>query len=129
VGLARSLLWLLALGFAGFGAAYAGWPTVMAGLTDIALPTPSARIDFAATYGGLQLGFAVFLGLCAGRGDPGSVRVGLLASGCALLGLAIVRLSSLLLAPGAGPENYAGLAIELTGAALAFWAFRRAVPG
>jgi uncharacterized protein DUF4345 len=122
--LARASLWLLTLGFAGFGAAYVFWPTTMAALTDIALPSHAARIDFAATSGGLQLGFATFLTLCARR--PAWVRAGLVASGCALLGLAIVRLGGIWWSRGAQPSIYAGLAIEVGGAALAIWAARRA---
>lgn len=118
--LARAILWLLTLGFAGFGAAYAFWPTAMAAMTDITLPTASAQIDFVATYSGLQLGLATFLGLCARR-DAAGVRSGLLASGCALLGLAIARASALLWSDDAGSAIYAGVAIEVVGAALAFW--------
>ena len=129
MSLARATLWLLALGFGAFGAAYAAWPTTMAALTGVVLPSPTARIDFAATYGGLQLGFAAFLWLCARGGDPTSVRLGLLASSCALSGLAIVRLTSLLLHPGARAAIYAGLAIEVAGATLALWALSGLPPG
>jgi Domain of unknown function (DUF4345) len=74
--LARAILWFLALGFAGFGTAYACWPAAMASLTDIALPSATARVDFMATYGGFQLGFAVFLGICQREiaGDPAEQR-------------------------------------------------------
>jgi hypothetical protein len=116
---ARAVLWLLALGFAGFGIAYACWPTAMASLTDISLPSATARVDFVATYGGFQLGFAAFLSMCAIR--PGWVRVGLLASGCALLGFAVLRLLGVVLQGGAvGAAIYIGLGLELIGAALAF---------
>ena len=122
---ARAILWLLALGFAGFGTAYACWPTAMASLTDISLPSATARVDFVATYGGFQLGFAGFLGMCAIR--PGWVRVGLLASGCALLGFAVLRLIGVLLQGGAvGSVIYIGLGLELIGAALAFAGSARA---
>lgn len=123
--LPRVFLWLLALGFAGFGVAYASWPTAMAALTDIALPTSTARIDFAATYGGLQIGFALFLGLCAKAAEVIRVRSGLLASGCALLGLVIVRVIGVLSTAGTGRVIYAGLTIELIGAALGLWAAHR----
>jgi hypothetical protein len=122
--LARATLWLLSLGFAGFGAAYTFWPTAMAALTDIALPSHSARIDFAATYGGLQLGFATFLTLCAR--NPAWLRAGLVACACALLGLIIVRAGALWWNGGAQPSIYAGLTIEMSGAALALWGARRA---
>jgi len=121
--LARAILWLMTLGFAGFGAAYVCWPTAMAALTDIALPSNAARIDFAATYGGLQLGFATFLMRCARR--PAWLRAGLVASGCALLGLAIVRAGGVLWSGGAQPSIYTGLTIEMSGAALAMWGARR----
>ncbi len=123
--LARVILWLLALGFAAFGAAYACWPSAMASLTDISLPSATARVDFMATYGGFQLGFAVFLSWCAVRGDL--ARVGLLAAGWALLGFASVRLLGILVNGGAvGLGLYAGLAMEVVGTALAFWGARRA---
>jgi hypothetical protein len=123
--IARAILWFLALGFAGFGAAYACWPVAMASLTDISLPSATARVDFMATYGGFQLGFAAFLIWCAVRGHP--ARVGLLAAGWALLGFAGLRLIGVLLNIGAvGLSLYAALAMELTGTALAFWGARRA---
>jgi uncharacterized protein DUF4345 len=123
--LARAILWLLAFGFAAFGAAYACWPAAMASLTDISLPSATARVDFMATYGGFQLGFAAFLALCAVRGHW--TRVGLLAAGWALLGFASLRLLGILLNGGAvGLGLYAALAIEVVGTALAFWGARRA---
>jgi Domain of unknown function (DUF4345) len=123
--LARAILWFLALGFAGFGAAYACWPAVMASLTDIALPSATARVDFMATYGGFQLGFAAFLGWCAAGGRL--IRVGLLAAGWALLGFASVRSLGILLNSGAiSPGLYGALALEVAGTALAFWGARRA---
>ncbi|MEP7226338.1 MAG: DUF4345 family protein [Gemmatimonadales bacterium] len=121
----RVILWLLATGFAGFGVAYAGWPAAMSALTGIALPTSTARIDFAATYGGVQLGLATFLGLCARAREKSRVRSGLLASACVLLGLVIVRVVGLLSAASAGTVIYLGLTIELIGAALALWAVLR----
>jgi hypothetical protein len=122
--LPRAILWLLAFGFAAFGAAYVCGPAAMASLTDISLPSATARVDFMATYGGFQLGFAAFLIWCAVRG---LARVGLLAAGWALLGFASVRLMGILLSGGAvGLGLYAGLAMEVVGTALAFWGARRA---
>ncbi len=122
--LARAILWLLAFGFAGFGVAYAFWPTAMAAVTDISLPTTTARIDFVATYGGLQLGLATFLGICARR-DAVWVRSGLLASGCTLLGFAIARTFAVLGSGNRSPAIYTGVAIEVVGTTLAFWGYRR----
>lgn len=111
------LLWLLACGFAGFGIAYAARPADMAAFTGIVLPDGSATIDFAATYGGLQLGLAAFLALCALHRQW--IRLGLAAGGMALAGVALVRLAGIALAGGdAIPTIYFGLALEATGAIL-----------
>jgi Domain of unknown function (DUF4345) len=113
------VLWLLALGFGGFGTANAVRSTEMAGLTGIVLPNRTASIDFAATCGGVQLGLAVFLALCARQRSR--QRLGLLAAGWTLIGIGGVRLVGIALARGAvAPVLYLGLAIELLGAALAF---------
>jgi hypothetical protein len=111
----RVALWLSAAGFIGFGLAFALWPVPMASITDIVLPTSTARIDYGATYGGFQLGFGVFLASCARR--AGRLEVGLWA-GLRLLGLA--------LSPGpVAHAIYVGLALELTGVLLNVWALRR----
>jgi Domain of unknown function (DUF4345) len=121
----RLVLWLVAVGFIVVGLAYTVWPLPMGRLTEIPLPTPTARIDFAATYGGFQLGFGVFLLMCARR--PAWLQVGLWAAAASLLGFGIVRLLSLFLAPGP-PQAivYQSLALELGGAALSVWAIHRA---
>jgi hypothetical protein len=125
----RVLLWLAAVGFLGFGLAFTLWPLPMARLVEIPLPTPTARIDFAATYGGFELGVGAFLVYCALR--PARHRAGLLAAGCALAGFATVRALGLLAVPAAPrPVIYYALALEAASAALAFWAARRApAPG
>ena len=125
--LPRVILVLTGLGFIGFGLAYALGPVPMARLTEIPLPTPTARIDFAAAYGGLQLGFGIFLLRCAARtawSEPG-----LWAATAALSGLGLVR--ALSLATAGGPGTWAiqvGLAMELGAALLngvALWRLRR----
>ena len=123
----RRTLRVLALGFAGFGLAYVARAPKMAGLTGILLPTPTATIDFAATYGGAQLGLAMFLAFCA-RERPHH-RLGLLAAGWTLIGIGSVRLVGLVLARGAAaPVLYVGLAIELLAATLAFLMAARTRP-
>lgn len=119
--LPRLILWALALGFLGFGLAFTLWPLPLARMIDIPLPTANARIDFAATYGGFELGFGTFLMIAARR--AGWRRIGLLAAGWALAGFAVVRLASIALAAGTpGMVIYLALAMEVPGAALAFWA-------
>jgi hypothetical protein len=121
---ARAILWLGALGFLGFGLAFTLWPLPMAGMIEIPLPTPTARIDFAATYGGFELGFAAFLIACARRDSWAAP--GLWAMSAALAGFALVRIQSLFAAAGpATAPIYVALALELTGTAAGIWALRR----
>lgn len=119
----RVVLALSALGFLGFGLAFALWPLPTAQITDIGLPTSTARIDFRATYGGFQIGVGAFLVACARR--PAWVEAGLRAAACALAGFAGVRVLSLALEGGrAGAPIYAGLGLEVLGLALNLWALR-----
>ena len=112
----RMALALTSFGFIGFGLAYTLWPLPMARLTDILLPTPTARIDFAATYGGLQIGFGLFLLICLRR--PAWTEPGLCAAAVSLSGLVLVRLLCLAAVGGeATLPIWVGLAMEL-GAAL-----------
>jgi hypothetical protein len=123
----RLILLLTALGFLGFGAAFTLWPLPLARVIEIPLPTATARIDFAATYGGFELGFGAFLLACLRK--PEWLQAGLWASAAALTGFAAVRLQSILFASGVPLQRiYAFLALELFGAALAWWAARRAGP-
>lgn len=126
----RVALWLSAAGFLGFGLAFALWPVPMASITDIALPTPTAHIDYAATYGGFQLGFGVFLLTCARR--AGWLEAGLWAAAAALFGFASIRFLGVALRPGPiASAIYVGLALELSGAVLNLWALQivRQTPG
>ena len=120
----RIVLAAAAVLFAAFGIAFAAFPYRLAALVDIALPTSTATIDFIATYGGFEIGFAVFLFKCLAR--PERVRLGLLASGCAVAGFAIARAIALLVVGGAKPVIYGALAFETVCATLAFVAAKRA---
>jgi len=110
--------------FAAFGIAFAAFPHRLAALVDIALPTSTATTDFIATYGGFEIGFSVFLFKCLVR--PERVRLGLLASGCAVAGFAIARATALLVLGGAKPVMYGALAFEAVSAIVAFVAAKRA---
>jgi hypothetical protein len=116
----RLVLWFAAVAFAVFGIAFAAFPHPMAAAVDIQLPTDTATADYIATYGGFQIGFAVFLFLCLRR--PERVRLGLLASGCAAAGFAVSRGMSILLLTDVRPVLAGVLAFEVTAAAVAFWA-------
>ena len=119
--IARALLAFGAVVVAGFGAAFTLFPTSMAAFVEIGAVSPSARADFAATYGGLELGLAAFLALCLRRG---AVRLGLEAALLAFAGLGAVRLAYLLMGGGSGLV-WALLAAEAAAVALALWGLRR----
>ena len=87
-------------------------------MVDIALPTNTATIDFVATYGGFEIGFAIFLLYCLMRLER--VRLGLLAIGWAVTGFAVTRAIGLLVVGGARPVMYGALAFETACATLAF---------
>ncbi|HET6837332.1 MAG TPA: DUF4345 family protein [Gemmatimonadales bacterium] len=121
--LSRAVLLLTGIGFLVFGAAAALAPSRTAGWTQLVLPTPSARIDFAATYGGFQLGFGLFLIACTQT--QGWIEPGLWAAVAALAGFAVVRLLGILRA--GGRVHWAiwfALALEVAGAALNLWGLR-----
>ena len=119
----RLVLGAAAVLFAAFGLLFAMAPRWTAAKVDIGLATNTAIIDFIATYGGFEIGFAVFLFLCLMR--PERVRLGLLASGCAVAGFAVTRAIALLMLGGAKPVMYGALAFETICAGLAFFAASR----
>ena len=119
--LPRIILGLTAVGFLGFGFAFTLRPDAMAALIEIALPSATARVDFAATYGGFELGFGAFLLFCARR--PGWLEPGLLAATLALAGFAAIRLVGIVASGGNGrPAIYMALALEILGVLVNGWA-------
>ncbi len=91
----------------------------LAALVDLAPATPTARVELAAMYSGLELGVAAFMALCAFRGGAW-LGAGLLLGGFALGGLGTVRLG---VALGVGPVNplmYWFTLAEILGAVLCF---------
>ena len=120
--LADKLLWLAVIGFLGTGVAFLVMPQPLADLVDMPLNSPSARIDFLATYGGLQSGIGVFLFICTRRKER--TRLGFVATGCAMGGFASGRLFGLLTTPAPKPIIYMYLALEVMTTAVAFWLAR-----
>jgi hypothetical protein len=110
--------------FAAFGLAFAAAPHRLASLVDIPLPTTTATADYIATYGGFEIGFAVFLFTCLAR--PERVRLGLLASGWAVAGFAIARGLAIVVLGGAKPVMYQAFVFEAASATIAFLAAARA---
>jgi len=119
----RLVLTTAAVLFAAFGIAFAVAPHRLAAMVDLPLPTNTATADYVATYGGFEIGFAVFLFTCLAR--PERVRLGLLASGWAVAGFAIARGAAILLLGGVKPVMFYALAFETICAAIAFLAARR----
>ena len=120
----RLVLAAAAVLFAVFGILFAAAPHEFAAMVDLPLPTNTATADFVATYGGFEIGFAVFLFTCLVR--PERVRLGLLASGWAVAGFAIARGAAILVLGDVKPVMYYALAFEIVTAAIAFLAARRA---
>ena len=123
----------LALGaaaFVAFGLALLAAPELLA-LVDIAAPTPTARSDLRAVYGGMELGVGALLALCARR--AAWRRGGLTAQALALGGVAAGRLVSLAADGLPRPLTLALWGAELSGALLALAALRtldgRGAPG
>jgi hypothetical protein len=116
----RAILRLSALVFAALGLSFTFMTRFMAEIVEIQLDSDLARTDFAATYGGFELGFAVFLAICSTR--PEWVRPGLVASGCALAGFASVRLIGMLMSAELSWLMLAVLIAEALGSAASFWA-------
>jgi uncharacterized protein DUF4345 len=118
----RVVLALTAVAFIGFGVAFTFWPGFMAALVEIGLLTPTARVDFAATYGGFELGFGTFLLIALFR--PW-LEAGLSAGMLALGGFAAVRLGSLVAGNAAvRPAIYVALGLEVVGMLLNLWGLR-----
>jgi hypothetical protein len=118
------VLLLVGLGFLGFGAAYTLWPARMAGFTEIALPTATAKIDFIATYGGFQLGIGLFLLICAFHVEWGQAGLG--AGFASLAGFGLTRAIAILRARARVRRSiWFALGLEWVGATLCLWALVR----
>lgn len=112
---ARVVLWFAAASFLAFGA----WLLISPeGMTQMGLPLGSQdwRIEIRAFYGGLELGLAAFLALCARR--PAWSLPGLLAAALILGGIGAGRLIGML-ADGFKTSMVLAMALELGSAALA----------
>ena len=121
--LARGVLILGALVFAAIGIGCVLVPTELMGAVDVALPTAVARTEIRAFYGGLEVGVAVFLTICAVRTDW--VPLGLTALACMMGGMGGVRLVAALAAAREAWTQIPIAGVELAGAALTVWSLRR----
>lgn len=120
--LARVVLLLSALPFAGVGLCFLVAPIAMAALVGVTLTGATADNDVRAVYGGLQLGCAVFLALCAFV--PGWQRAGVAAQLCSFGGLAAARVVSWLVVGSPGSLGLALHAGEIVGLVAGVLAWR-----
>ena len=121
---ARWTLLAAALAFAVPGLGFLIAPGRFASLVDVALLGPNGWSDARAVFGGLELGVAAFLALCAAS-RPWQ-RAGLVASLFCVGGLLAGRVASLLHdgAPGALGWLLFAIEVALSGATVAALAWR-----
>lgn len=121
--LARALIFVSALIFVVVGAGFLFIPRQWAGILEISLPTAMARTDVRATYGGLELGFGIFLILCVVRREW--IRPGLWALALTVGGFATGRLVGLVAEGTINNFMLFFLVLELAVALLAVFLLRR----
>jgi hypothetical protein len=121
--LARAVLVFAALVFFTFGMGFLLVPVQWAEAVDIALPTALARTDLRATYGGLEIGVALFLALCAVRAEW--VRPGLVALMLAAGGFGAGRLAGIVVERSAGPLMLGFALLEWTIVGVTLYLLRR----
>lgn len=125
---ARIVLAAGAVAFAAPGAAFLLWPERFAGVLGITLDGPLARTDVRAVFGGLELGVAAVLALCAMRSTRAADGLALL---CATAGGMLAgRLLGLARdgAPGALGVALGVVELALLAGALVAWLRLRAAP-
>jgi hypothetical protein len=115
----RAVLVLLGLAVTGLGLASLLRPVEMAAIIELPLPSPAARTDVRAIYGGVITGIGVFLLACALRRDM--VRAGLAAAACVFSGAALGRFLGLTVEGFGQPLMIIVLLLEVTAAGLAIW--------
>ena len=120
MSIGRFSIILSAIVFGGFGVTFLLFPLFMASIVGIELPTPSAVIDFRATYGGFEIGLAVFFAICAFR--ESWIRQGLVAQAASLGGFAFGRIIGLTLDGTPQPIIYYLLVAECAGCVLVLFA-------
>lgn len=118
----RIVLALVGVVFVLIGLGFLAWPVSWAAAVEVQVPTPMARMDVRATYGGFCLAVGAWL-LFAAWSAP-YTRAGLLSCALILAGFAFGRGLGAVL-EGTLPRLMAFfLVIELVGAAVAFYGWR-----
>ena len=117
------LIIVAALIFTGFGVWFLIKPDALSGV-GIELTGSEARTDIRATYGGFELGVAVFLFWCASREDWH--RIGLIAATLFVAGFGVGRAVGILCEGGATGLMWSLLAAEGAYTSCALWRLSRA---
>jgi hypothetical protein len=118
--LARLSLGVTAAAFTGFGIWLLSRPQELSRV-DVQVPSPAARAEIRAFYGGLEIGMGLFFAAAAAR--PAWHRPALAAQTLALGGAALARVVSMRIDPPVGPLVRLLTVLEATaavGGAVAF---------
>jgi hypothetical protein len=126
MSIGRFSIILSAIVFGGFGIAFLLFPLFMASVVGIELPTPSALIDFRATYGGFEIGLAIFFAICAFREEW--IRPALAAQAVSLGGFAFGRIIGLTLDGAPQTIIYYLLIAECAGCGIGLFALMKEKP-
>ena len=122
--LARISLIASSLLYGAVGIWFLADPDGAARVVDIALQTPSARVDFRATYGGLNLALAGLL-LAAGLRPDRHARSGLILQVATFAGYAGARIFGMAAEFAVPPLMPLLLAFEITGIVTGLLALKR----
>ncbi len=116
-------LGLSSLVFLAIGVAFLFWPVAMGRTVEIELTTPTALIDFRATYGGFVLAVGIFFAWCAAK--PEWIKAGLAAQALILAGFGFTRGIGMLIAGSTRPLLVWLLVAELVGTGLGLYCYLR----
>lgn len=116
------VLGILGFGFLCFGVGFAVVPEGMGAFVGLEMPTPAARADVRAIYGGLEVGVGAFLLACARRREW--LLPGLVAAGYAFGFVAACRLGGVMRDGATDALTLGAFAVEVGAAALAAYAYR-----
>lgn len=119
----RAILVLAALAYVGFGVASLLWPDAVVGTVRLEIGNATARTDVRALYGGLEIGFGLFLAWAAL--DPSRFAAGTVATALAFGAMGGSRAYGMLVDGQIEGVTWFALAIEVTGALLGALAVAR----
>lgn len=117
--MSRAVLTLLGLAMMGLGLAALLRPVEMAAIVELPLPSAASRVDVRAMYGGLVMGLATFLLVCATR--TSLLRIGSTAAACVFSGAALARAFGLIVEGTGQPLMLIVTMLEAMAAGLATW--------